>query len=165
MVDSHTKTSFLKNAIIKAAEKQSLRLFCGKNRHFGPSGETRTPGIQLPKLARYQLRYTRLFDFYAVSAVVVKDVVKRRFSEFLQRSKSAKTPVFARGCGIYIFRSASGVLHAPKAGALPTALHPDIRLLQDARPGRLRQAAIPFGEDRKIIISHFVPLDNRGFFI
>ena len=28
----------------------------------GPSGETRTPGILLPKQARYQLRYTRLFD-------------------------------------------------------------------------------------------------------
>ena len=27
---------------------------------FGPSGETRTPGILLPKQARYQLRYTRL---------------------------------------------------------------------------------------------------------
>ena len=26
---------------------------------FGPSGETRTPGILLPKQARYQLRYTR----------------------------------------------------------------------------------------------------------
>ena len=27
----------------------------------GPSGETRTPGILLPKQARYQLRYTRIF--------------------------------------------------------------------------------------------------------
>ena len=26
----------------------------------GPSGETRTPGILLPKQARYQLRYTRI---------------------------------------------------------------------------------------------------------
>ena len=36
----------------------------GTNRSciFGPSGETRTPGILLPKQARYQLRYTRLFD-------------------------------------------------------------------------------------------------------
>ena len=29
-------------------------------RFLGPSGETRTPGILLPKQARYQLRYTRL---------------------------------------------------------------------------------------------------------
>ena len=28
-------------------------------RFLGPSGETRTPGILLPKQARYQLRYTR----------------------------------------------------------------------------------------------------------
>ena len=40
---------------------------------FGPSGETRTPGILLPKQARYQLRYTRLWSFptvvkYGVSA-------------------------------------------------------------------------------------------------
>ena len=28
---------------------------------FGPSGETRTRGILLPKQARYQLRYTRIF--------------------------------------------------------------------------------------------------------
>ena len=27
---------------------------------FGPSGETRTRGILLPKQARYQLRYTRM---------------------------------------------------------------------------------------------------------
>ena len=32
---------------------------------FGPSGETRTPGILLPKQARYQLRYTRIFSFSA----------------------------------------------------------------------------------------------------
>lgn len=30
-------------------------------RTFGPSGATRTHDIQLPKLARYQLRYTRKF--------------------------------------------------------------------------------------------------------
>ena len=32
--------------------------------HFGPSGETRTPGILLPKQARYQLRYTRLWNCF-----------------------------------------------------------------------------------------------------
>ena len=31
--------------------------------HFGPRWETRTPDILLPKQARYQLRYTRLFSF------------------------------------------------------------------------------------------------------
>ena len=33
---------------------------------FGPSGETRTPGILLPKQARYQLRYTRIWNFPTV---------------------------------------------------------------------------------------------------
>ena len=31
-----------------------------KDTPHGPSGETRTPGILLPKQARYQLRYTRI---------------------------------------------------------------------------------------------------------
>ena len=31
---------------------------------YGPSGETRTPGILLPKQARYQLRYTRLWNCF-----------------------------------------------------------------------------------------------------
>ena len=30
----------------------------------GPSGETRTRGILLPKQARYQLRYTRILKMY-----------------------------------------------------------------------------------------------------
>ena len=40
--------------------RQSLNLW----RIFGPSGETRTPGILLPKQARYQLRYTRLWNCF-----------------------------------------------------------------------------------------------------
>lgn len=67
---------------------------------------------------------------------MVKDVVKRLFSEFLGKMQSAKTPVFARGCGISDFARMPGVLHAPKAGALPTALHPGIELLcAGRRPG------------------------------
>ena len=45
----------------KAAEKRSLRLFCGRCRIFGPSGAIRTRGFQLPKLAPYRLGYTRKF--------------------------------------------------------------------------------------------------------
>ena len=44
----------------------------------GPSGETRTPGIQLPKLARYQLRYTRILNFEIFLSVVIP-VVKADF--------------------------------------------------------------------------------------
>ena len=35
---------------------------------IGPSGETRTRGILLPKQARYQLRYTRLYKERAESS-------------------------------------------------------------------------------------------------
>ena len=42
-----------------------------KDTPHGPSGETRTPGILLPKQARYQLRYTRLLIFLNVVKYVV----------------------------------------------------------------------------------------------
>ena len=81
----------------------------------------------VPNHPRYQLRYTRIFSFL-LSVVVVKDVVKRLFSEFLGKMQSAKMPVFARGCGISDFARMPGVLHAPKPPALPTALHPAMKL-------------------------------------
>ena len=40
-----------------------------------------------------------------------------------------EAPVFTRLPGISNFSISPGVLHAPKAGALPTALHPDIQFL------------------------------------
>ena len=91
---------------------------------YGPSDWFRTSGLVVPNHALYHLSYTRIFSFFVFSAVVVNHVVKRRFSEFLRRSKSAKTPVFTRGCGICIFRSAEGVLHAPKPGAIPNFAKP-----------------------------------------
>ena len=48
---------------MKAAEKQSLRLFCGKNRLFGPSDWFRTSGLVVPNHALYHLSYTRIFNF------------------------------------------------------------------------------------------------------
>ena len=39
---------------------------------FGPSDRIRTCGILLPKQARYQLRYTRLFSFLRGSACIPK---------------------------------------------------------------------------------------------
>ena len=47
----------------KAAERRSLRLFCGKNRHFGPSDWFRTSGLVVPNHALYHLSYTRIFIF------------------------------------------------------------------------------------------------------
>ena len=57
------------------------------NTRYGPSDRIRTCGILLPKQARYQLRYTRLFSYL------------------------------------------SGWAYSPKAGALPSALHPVIWFL------------------------------------
>lgn len=49
----------------KQSQKRALFLIYAKTElFFGPSGETRTPGILLPKQARYQLRYTRIFGFH-----------------------------------------------------------------------------------------------------
>ena len=42
---------------------------------------------------------------------------------------SAGTPVITRDCGISDFARMPGVLHAPKPGAIPTSLYPDIQFL------------------------------------
>ena len=41
------------------AKDKNRQASCRSLSVFGPSGATRTPGILLPKQARYQLRYTR----------------------------------------------------------------------------------------------------------
>ena len=52
--------------------------------------------------------------FCEIFFVVVKDVVKRRFSGFLGKMQSAKTPVFARDCGISDFARMPGGYTLPK---------------------------------------------------
>ena len=42
----------------------SQRIKSYKNTRYGPSDRIRTCGILLPKQARYQLRYTRLFRYF-----------------------------------------------------------------------------------------------------
>ena len=63
---------------------------------------------------------------FSYSAVVVKHVVKGPCSRKLRGRGSAGTPVITGDCGISDFDRVPGVLHAPKAGALPAALHPEI---------------------------------------
>ena len=65
---------------------------------------------------------------FSVSAVVVKHVVKGLCSSKLRGRGSAEIPVITRDCGVSDFDRAPGELHAPKAGALPVALHPDIQM-------------------------------------
>ena len=55
---------------------------------------------------------------------MVKHVVKGPCSSDLRGRGSAKTPVFARGCGISEFSGWAGVLHAPKPGAIPNFAKP-----------------------------------------
>ena len=43
---------------------------------FGPSGETRTRGILLPKQARYQLRYTWI-ELYSMLFIAISQGKKR----------------------------------------------------------------------------------------
>ena len=91
---------------------------------FGRSGGTQTRGLMNPNHPRYQLRYT---------PIVIK-LWSCRWSNlwsntfltaifcFPNRSKSARLKGFRRfslSCG-------ANTVYAPKAGALPTALHPDI---------------------------------------
>ena len=54
---STSKVQIQIKLIIKRRKTAKCGGFSDKN---GPSGETRTPGILLPKQARYQLRHTRL---------------------------------------------------------------------------------------------------------
>ena len=90
----------------------------------------------LPNQARYQLRYTRIFNFchYTTAGEKIKDFPvcghlcgqSRFYAAFGNRGKSRK-----RRCHKALRRFAlprSGYRHGtPKAGALPTALHPVIQ--------------------------------------
>ena len=77
---------------------------------FGPSGETRTPGILLPKQARYQLRYTRLSNF----PIVVKHVVKVIFRPVTSEGESAVNADAPRLCGISMGGDSNPGLTLPK---------------------------------------------------
>ena len=114
----------------------------------------------VPNHPRYQLRYTRIFSFL-LSVVVVKDVVKRLFSEFLGKMQSAKMPVFARGCGISDFARMPGVLHAPKPGAIPTSLYPDIHF-SAMIPRRGRKSKFFLSVVIYVVKAAFVPFSATG---
>ena len=95
----------------------------------------------LPNQARYQLRYTRIFNFChdTTAERKIKDFPvcshlcgrSRFYTAFGNRGKSRK-----RRCHKALRRFAlprSGYRHGtPKAGALPTALHPVIKLFYPA---------------------------------
>ena len=102
--------------------------------HFGPRWETRTPDILLPNQARYQLRYTRIFNFChdTTAEGKIKDFSvcghlcgQRRFcAAFCNRGKSRKR---RRRKALRRFASPyPGYNHGtPKPGTIPTSLYPD----------------------------------------
>ena len=70
----------------------------------GPSGETRTPGILLPKQARYQLRYTRLWNcFICGLSCGLGRFLTTGFAEMVPASGSVSA-----GCGVGLFPSWMG---------------------------------------------------------
>ena len=135
-------------------------LLCGvcavKTANSGPSSAARTHGLLVPNQARYQLRYTRIFNFCHDTTANGKNKVfsvcghscgQSRFcAVFCNRGKSSK-----RRCRKALRRFASpypGYNHGtPKAGALPTALHPviefSIRLVVFSQTRRDTSFAIP----------------------
>ena len=108
---------------------------------FGPSGATRTRGFHIPNVAPYQLGYTRIFNFYHYTTAEgkIKDFSvcghlcgqssfyavfgNRRKPRKRRRRKALRRFTLPR----------PGYRHGtPKAGALPTALHPVIKFIYPA---------------------------------
>ena len=90
---------------------------------LGPSGETRTRGILLPKQARYQLRYTRITYFVVVN-YVVKMILPQKGLTF----KRGKVAEFAYKSGKipHLRGNFQNGVGSPKSSALPTGPHPGI---------------------------------------
>ena len=102
---------------------------------FGPSGEAQTLGLAVPNRAFYQLNYTRIFSFCYYTTLGAKMKVfpvcgqscgQSRFSGlFRDLLKSRKRPC-RKAFRAFASQVMDGVHRTPKAGALPTALIPDI---------------------------------------
>ena len=101
-----------------------LRLSCGQSRIFGRSEGTRTPGILLPKQARYQLRYTPIYLIFYFVNLVNFDITIRCASI---KNIVALLAWSASHCSLFFHLRASPESSAGRGEPLrPTALHPDI---------------------------------------
>jgi len=126
---------------------------CGVSPH--PIPDTATA---LPNQARYQLRYTRIFNFCHDTTANGKNKVfsvcghscgQSRFcAVFCNRGKSSK-----RRCRKALRRFASpypGYNHGtPKPGAIPASLYPDMRVSADKHSAIIAKAA---GECKHFLI-------------
>ena len=70
-------------------------------RLFGPSSATRTHDLHIPNVARYQLRYTRIFSF-AIFLTVVNPVVKGQFLLTLASRRNLESAYAPRLSGFYL---------------------------------------------------------------
>ena len=149
-------------------------LLCGvcavKTANSGPSSAARTHGLLVPNQARYQLRYTRIFNFCHDTTANGKNKVfsvcghscgQSRFcAVFCNRGKSSK-----RRCRKALRRFASpypGYRHGtPKSRALPTALHPDIHF-SAIIPRRAVKIKFFLSVVIPVVKAAFVPLSATG---
>ena len=102
---------------------------CLMNTGIGRSDRIRTCGIDVPNVARYQLRHTPMCDFYSILGQflqVVKSVVKPLKMGILRERIVPKKSVFTRAFGVFCFEIPWGRCLAPKPPALPAAPHPEI---------------------------------------
>ena len=107
-----------------------MRLSCGQNRLIGRSGEAQTRGLRIPNAARYQLRYTPIvIKLWSCRwSNLWSNTFLTAFFHFPNRPKYARLKGFRRLAPINV----RNAVYAPKAGALPTALHPVISLFYSA---------------------------------
>ena len=118
----------------KAAESRSLRLFCGLSRIFGPSGAIRTRGLLRPRQAPYPWATPGNIVFFLafLSAIIAGFPLWSSmwslggFSGNRSGGETSATPANKGLPGLLQLRCRPRRVHAPKAGALPTGLHPEI---------------------------------------
>ena len=91
---------------------------------FGRSGEAQTRGLRIPNAARYQLRYTPIvIKLWSCKwSNLWSNTFLTAIFCFPYRPKIARLKGFRRLAPINV----RNAVYAPKAGALPPALHLDI---------------------------------------
>ena len=97
--------------------------FCAVKPLFGRSDRVRTCGLNIPNVARYQLRHTPIvIKLWSCKwSNLWSNTFLTAFFHFPNRPKSARLKGFRRfslSCGVK-------TAYAPKCRALPTALYPD----------------------------------------
>ena len=107
--------------------KDFLAVSAVKTAKNGRSVEIRTPGLQYPKLARYQLRYTSKYSVFALRIIEMPFRVPCRAAPPPSHSR-ALSPRYTRLCSL----PASGGFASQKqqsvvfSSLLPTALHLEV---------------------------------------